>query len=227
MKCAAIDHWLSQHPAGDLPQEAATHLQSCPDCAARCRAITGVDALLRATAPAALPPYFHPRLAARLRTAGTPRPAWVPLTTLAAVCALALLISSLSTVITGPRSTIAPLAGRGHAATPAPAAVAILPPHRSPATRIFPVWPGNQDVVDADDLTITASLYPAAGQPGSVRVAVDEVDLTGRSRITADYLMVAPQKLAPGEHVVTVHYTPDGGQQQTVSWSFYMMEEPS
>jgi hypothetical protein len=141
MQCAQIDKLLQQHPAGDLPESAAAHLQSCPDCGRRHRALASLDALLRDTGPADLPPYFHARLAARLRAADLPRPplpAWAPLTALAAACALVLLLSSLATDITGPGSSVAPIT-RGHSAAPSPAVLAGQTPHRTAATRIFPV----------------------------------------------------------------------------------------
>ncbi|MDI6739813.1 MAG: hypothetical protein QME74_05555, partial [Candidatus Edwardsbacteria bacterium] len=65
------------------------------------------------------------------------------------------------------------------------------------------------------------------GGTSSIRVAVDDQDLTGESEITRDYLALAPKNLSPGEHVITVSYTPADGIRRSVAWSFFLLEDAS
>ena len=228
MACSYIDTYLRQHPGGNLPDEATAHLRACAGCRALYREMTGLDALLANLPPAELPAFFPARLQARLRAPQRPafaiRPLLVPLA--AAVIGLALTFFASVKLVQDPshlsRQNRTP---EIQPAVPVPGATHDI--IVAADTRIYPVWPADQDVVAGDDLTITASLYPASAEDSRVQVTVDDQDLTVDSEITQDYLAVVPKNLAPGEHVVTVSYQPADGGRRSVSWSFYLLEEAS
>jgi hypothetical protein len=230
MACSYINTYLREHPDGNLPDGAAAHLRGCAGCRALYREMTGLDALLADLPAAELPAYFPARLQAKLRAPRRPafalRPLLVPLA--AAAVGLALVFFASVRLVQYPSRLSRqdrPAPSAVQPAVPAPgAAQAIV---AATGTRIYPVWPADQDVVAGDDLTITASLYPADRGATAVRVIVDDRDLTGDSEITQDYLAVVPKNLAPGEHVVTVSYQPADGGRRSVSWSFYLLEETS
>ena len=228
MACSYIDTCLREHPDGNLPEEAAAHLRGCPRCRSLYREMTGLDALLADLPAAELPAFFPARLQARLRTPQRPRfalrPLWFPLAAAAAGLAL-VFFASLKLVQDPSRLSRKDRPPEIQPDVPVPGATHDI--IVAAGTRIYPVWPADQDVVAGDDLTITASLYPASAKDSRVLVTVDDQDLTVDSEITQDYLAVVPKNLAPGEHVVTVSYQPADGGRRTVSWSFYLLEETS
>ncbi|MDI6739814.1 MAG: hypothetical protein QME74_05560, partial [Candidatus Edwardsbacteria bacterium] len=166
MACTHIEKYLREHPDGKMPDEAAAHLRGCAGCRALYREMTGLDALLAVMPPAALPPYFHARLQVRMRAASKKprfeiRPVWVPLA--AAAAGLVLVFFSSVKLLHDP----ARVARRGGQDQPETSIVQPAPRNPNVAhnatkgttldTRIYPVWPADQDVVAGEDLTITAS----------------------------------------------------------------------
>lgn len=230
MTCTDTERFLREHPGGNLPDAAANHLRGCAQCRALLREIRELDTLLADLPVAELPPYFPARLRARMRAPRQQvvniRQLWVPLAAAAAGVALVFFASAR---LAQDQTNLS-----RHDQPAAPAVPPAVPaPGRTPGgvaaayTKIYPVWPADRDVVSRDDLAITASLYPAPDDANSVRVIVDDQDLTGDSEITRDFLAVVPKNLSPGEHVVTVSYEPAGGGRRSVSWSFYLLEDAS
>jgi hypothetical protein len=120
-----------------------------------------------------------------------------------------------------PQSPVAPAPQTPSAPQPAP-----QPGELAQQPEIYPVWPGQDDVVESEDLAIMAAIYPS--QPGTtVQVMIDDADLTAESQIDQDHLSCRPQKINPGQHTVTVAMRRPDGSERVVSWSFYLMEERS
>ncbi|MBD3348044.1 MAG: hypothetical protein GF400_02465 [Candidatus Eisenbacteria bacterium] len=179
-----------------------------------------IDGLLEEIEPVDLPPFYRTRLLAKLRDEArrpvwadklkSPRLAW----TVAAVCVAAV-------VIVATRSTAPPHTER----------VAVTAPHgavsraQSPAgSTIDPVAPADNAVLGAGDVEILAAIYPPV-ENGSVRLYVDERDVTGLAEVTGDYVMYSPpDRFREGEHIVTIEITDSSGKRvRDVSWLFYTL----
>ncbi|MCU0606213.1 MAG: hypothetical protein MUF78_02020 [Candidatus Edwardsbacteria bacterium] len=228
MTCTDIERFLRDHPRQGLPDAATAHLRGCAACRALCRELRGLDQLMAGQPRADAPPYLAARVLAELRSPQRPsaglRPLWVPFAAAAAGVALvwfsAIRPAQDQGRISRDGEPVAPIA-MVDAPAPGAAAPAVA------GTKVYPVWPADLDAVADGELSITASLYPALGAADRVRVAVDQRDYTGESEITGEYLIVSPQGLAPGKHLVTVSCAQADGGWRSVSWSFYLMEDAS
>ena len=87
----------------------------------------------------------------------------------------------------------------------------------SPSPRI------NAEDVDPSS-AISATFKSEAGvtvQPETVKVFVDNVEVTNRSVITSDFFSYrADEVLAPGEHNVRLEFTNSAGQERQAQWTF-------
>lgn len=229
MTCAEIERLLRDHPRRQLPDAAAAHLRGCAACRTLYRELRALDDLMAGQPEADVPPFLAARVLAEARSPRRPvpdlRPLWVPVAAAAAGVTLAWFTAVKPALDPGRIARAdAPMPPITVAGAPAPAAVA---PAAVTGTRIYPVWPADRDVVAGGELSITASLYPALSGAGRVRIAIDDQDLTGDSEITADFLSLVPQDLAPGKHTVTVSYAQANGGRQSVTWCFYLLEGAS
>jgi hypothetical protein len=84
--------------------------------------------------------------------------------------------------------------------------------------------PADNAVVGAGDVEIIASIYPAL-EGGTVRLYVDERDVTGLAEVTDSYVMYSPaERFAEGEHLVTIEIRDGTGRKlKDVSWLFYTL----
>jgi hypothetical protein len=89
---------------------------------------------------------------------------------------------------------------------------------------IDPVTPVDNSVVGAGDVEIVAAIYPPI-EEGTVRLYVDEMDVTGLAEVTGSYVMYSPaEKLEEGEHIITIEIQDDSGRKlRDVSWLFYTL----
>jgi hypothetical protein len=175
-----------------------------------------VERLLRELGPAELPPFYTERLRAKVRAAASsgswverlrsPQLAWA----VAGVCVAALVI-----VFAGiDRGTQPPV--------PATPGVSVV------SANIDPVTPAGNSVVGAGDVEIVAAIYPPIEQ-GTVRLYVDEVDVTGLAEVTGSYVMYSPpERLEEGEHIITIEIRDGTGTMlRDTSWLFYTLNGES
>jgi hypothetical protein len=171
-----------------------------------------VEELLRELPRAELPPFHTERLKARVREASgvvswterlrSPRLAWA----VAGACVVALVAIVLSV-------------DRG-----VPVPVPSAPGLNITQANIDPVTPADNSVVGAGDVEIVAAIYPPIEQ-GTVRLYVDDMDVTGLAEVTGSYVMYSPaEKLEEGEHIITIEIQDGSGRMlRDVSWLFYTL----
>jgi hypothetical protein len=171
-----------------------------------------VEKLLRELEPAELPPFYTERLKAKARAAAgsrtwaerlrSPQLAWA----VAGVCVVALVIVYASMDRSAP--------------IPTPA----VPGVSAASANIDPVTPIDNSVIGAGDVEIVAAIYPPIEQ-GTIRLYVDEVDVTGLAEVTDSYVMYSPpEKLEEGEHIITIEIRDGtGAMLRDTSWLFYTL----
>lgn len=240
MNCRQIEIFFRDHPGAALPPQAQSHVRECPDCRAMATEQSELEALLRSQPAAELPPYFQARLWARINQAET-RPRFFALQparlSLAASALMIAAVMLLFLRVPVPENVFAPQAV---VQEPLPVAapedvplrpetnIAAVKPEAPQPSRIYPVWPGEEDVAESRDLNIVASFYPAVQTRDRIKVSIDDQPLaSSQYQMKEDYLTIAPKSLAPGQHVVLVSLTGRDGRETNKSWSFYLLEERS
>jgi len=240
MNCQQIEIFFRDNPGAALPPQAQSHVRECPDCRALASGQSELESLLRNQPGVELPPYFQARLWARInRTEARPklfelRPARLSLAASALMIAAVLTLFLRAPV---PENVFAPQAV---IQTPSPATIpenfpsmpevniAVVEPEAIEPSRIYPVWPGEQDVAESRDLNIVASFYPAVQTRDRIKVSIDDRPLaSAQYQMKEDYLTISPNDLTPGQHVVMVSLTGRDGRETNKSWSFYLLEERS
>ncbi|MBI4726739.1 hypothetical protein HY768_05890 [candidate division TA06 bacterium] len=240
MNCQQIEIFFRENPGLALPPQAQSHIRECPDCRALVSGQSELESLLRSQPSAELPPYFQAKLWARINRAEA-RPKFFLLQparlSLAASALMIIAILLLFLRAPAPENVFAPQAVIQN---PNPRAVpgnvpgrlkkniAAVAPTAGEPCQIYPVWPGDRDVAESRDINIVASFYPAAQGRDHIKVTIDGQPLASTQyQIKEDYLTIAPQSLAPGQHVVLVSLTDPAGREANKSWSFYLLEERS
>ncbi|MDP2807907.1 MAG: hypothetical protein Q8O74_07210 [bacterium] len=240
MNCQQIEIFFRENPGAALPPQAQSHIRECPECRALASGQSQLESLLRSQPSSELPPYFQAKLWARINQAeGRPRifklrPARLSLAASALMIAAVLLLFLRAPA---PENVFAPQAviqNPGPAAAPdnvpgmPETNIAVLEPEVLEPSRIYPVWPGEQDVAEGRDLNIVASFYPAVRASDRITVTIDDQPLaSAQYQMKEDCLTIAPKNLAPGQHVVLVSLTGRDGRETNKSWSFYLLEERS
>ncbi|MBI5804802.1 hypothetical protein HZA73_02010 [candidate division TA06 bacterium] len=240
MNCQQIEIFFRDNPGAALPPQAQSHVRECPDCRALASGQSELESLLRSQPSVELPPYFQARLWARInRAEARPklfdlRPARLSLAASALMIAAVMLLFLRAPV---PENIFAPQAVNQkplQAADPDNVPVrpginiAAVEPEIIEPSRIYPVWPGEQDVAEIRDLNIVASFYPAVQTRDRIKVSIDDRPLaSAQYQMKEDYLTISPNELAPGQHVVLVSLTGRDGRETNKSWSFYLLEERS
>lgn len=240
MNCQQIEKFYRENPGAALPPQAQSHIRQCPACRSLAKGQDTLESILRDQPSLELPPYFQARLWSRINQAETKprvfslRPARFSLAASALMIAAVLLLFLRAP---GPENVFTPQAGVQNIAPVTPADnvpstpeinIAAVEPETSEPNRIYPVWPGEQDVAEIRDLNIVASFYPAAQARDRISVTIDDQPLgSAQYHIKEDYLTIVPKSLSPGQHVVLVSLTDRQGRKTDKSWSFYLLEELS
>ncbi|MDO9068087.1 MAG: hypothetical protein Q7W05_06490 [Deltaproteobacteria bacterium] len=240
MNCQQIEIFFRNNPGAALPPQAQSHVRECPDCRALASGQSELESLLRNQPSVELPPYFQARLWARINRAEVRpklfelRPARLSLAASALMVAavmLLLLRAPVPETVFAPRAVIQkplPTADPDNVPVRPEMNIAAVEPENLEPSRIYPVWPGEQDVAESRDLNIVASFYPAARDQDRIKVTIDAQPLaSAQYQMKEDYLTIAPKNLAPGQHVVLVSLTGRDGRETNKSWSFYLLEERS
>ncbi|HBE72596.1 MAG TPA: hypothetical protein DDW31_00565 [candidate division Zixibacteria bacterium] len=181
--------------------------------------------------PAAEPPaFFETRLkAAVLADERMPASSWRPV--LAPLAALLVAATAVFIVSRQP--------GRDGPVSQKPVEIIVPgeapeePPRTIPAplaaepTVIYPVWPGDGDVVSGDDLSIMASLYPAPRPGAEVSMTLNDRDVSDRIIADGELVSFIPGKIEPGRHVITITLREAGGDKRSVTFSFFALEGQS
>jgi hypothetical protein len=173
---------------------------------------SGVDELLEELRPVEPPPFYTERLLARVREAAK-RPSWTERLRSpalawsvagAAVVALVLIVMNSGRV--------------------RPPAVIVAPGVGVAQASIDPVTPADNAVVGSGDVEIVAGIYPPV-EEGTIRLYVDEIDVTGLAEVTGSYVMYSPaERLEEGEHIITIEIRDSAGRSiSDVSWLFYAL----
>jgi hypothetical protein len=190
----------------------------------------GLERALRSLPAAEPPAFFETRLkAAVVSGGGRTSPTWRALLAPAA----AMLVLAAATAIFVARSagpdepvsfshpeTAVPN-GPGEAPPTAPGPLA------SGRTVIYPVWPGDGDVVAGDDVSIMASLYPAPPPGTAISMTMNDRDVSDRVRAEGELLSFDPGRMGPGRHVITITLREAGGGESSLTFSFFALEARS
>ncbi|NQU28140.1 MAG: hypothetical protein HQ528_07630 [Candidatus Marinimicrobia bacterium] len=90
---------------------------------------------------------------------------------------------------------------------------------------VFSPDPGS--IVPYDDIFIAASLYNVEDvDPASIKLLVDNRDVTGSSEISADFVAYAPYSMSPGKHFVQIELNNLAGNPLPGrSWSFKVVKK--
>ncbi|MDO9391140.1 MAG: hypothetical protein Q7U71_05120 [bacterium] len=240
MNCQQIEIFFRDNPGAALPPQAQSHVRECPDCRALASGQSELESLLRNQPSVELPPYFQARLWARINRAEVRpklfelRPARLSLAASALMIAAVLTLFLRAPVpenIFAPQAVIqqpSPAAGPDNVPVRPEINLAAVEQKIIEASRIYPVWPGEQDVAESRDLNIVASFYPAVQTRDRIKVSIDDRPLaSAQYQMKEDYLTISPNALAPGQHVVLVSLTGRDGRETNKSWSFYLLEERS
>jgi hypothetical protein len=232
MDCQKFEKHLQENPGAPLTGELQKHLAQCPACSRLWQEQGALSDILKKFPQAELPAHLGAKALSRLEGRQTVsgkrmlEPGWLTLAApaMALIVALSALIMrhEYSPQYTSIFERPASAQNQGNN-SPDPGSVSDQPSNIF--SRIYPVWPSDQDVVGRDDLTIMASLYP--DHPGKVQVLLDDVDVSAGSTISRQYVSYDPKSLEAGEHMVRVVLQQADGSYQTASWSFYLLEEPS
>lgn len=232
MDCRKFEKYLQENPGATLPGELQEHLTKCPACSRLWQEQRALSDILKTFPQAELPAYLGAKALARLegrqRVSGKKmlEPGWLTLAAPAMVLIVALSALVMRYEYSPQYITISegPASAQNQGTNgPTPGSVPDQPSNIF--SRIYPVWPADQDVVVRGDLTIMASLYP--DHQGKVQVLLDDVDVSAGSTISRQHISYDPKSLEAGEHMVRVVLQQADGSYQTASWSFYLLEEPS
>lgn len=171
-----------------------------------------IEELLEKLRPVDPPPFYTERLLARVRAATRPTSwaerlrspalAW----SVAGACLVALVLIVLNVERAGPP------------------AVVLTPSAEFMRASIDPVTPAANAVVGSADIEIVAAIYPPVRE-GTVRLYVDETDVTGLAEITESYVMYSPaERLEEGEHIITIEIRDSSGSSvKDVTWLFHAL----
>ena len=235
MNCHLIENFIQQNPEAALTDELKQHAENCHACKQLLQEQIVLSRLLKAMPQSDLPPHFGFRFASRMAEKQPRQKRWrlesnwltVAMPAMALIVAFSVILmryelfpNKLMTSINTPSTSFPgniPLAGTNSSPDALP----------NTNTQIYPVWPGNEDVVDQDNLTIMASLYPDHYGTGQVKILLDDQDVSSESVIDKQHIAYMPQHLGAGQHMVTVILQQPDGKQKSASWSFYLLEEIS
>lgn len=230
MKCSDIIKWLKENPGSEIPEGLRAHAFGCPECRKIMEEQANLEHAIRSLPAAEPPAFFETRLkAAVLGERGRTAPAWRPL--LAPAAALLVLAAATALFVSRRAAHQEPVSLR-----PPEAAVPSHPkegpppspePLASERTSIYPVWPGEGDVVSGDDVSIMASLYPAPPAGTMVSMTFNERDVSGLVRADGELLSFDPGRVEPGRHVVTITLREAGGGERSLTFSFFALEARS
>ncbi len=232
MNCHLIENFLQKNPGAALSDGLKQHAENCSTCKKLLQEQSALSGILKAMPQSDLPPHFGFRFASRMaeKQLSQKKWRWEPNWLTVAMPAMALIVAfsvilmryelfpdKLKTPINTPSASVPanmPLAGT-NSSPDAP---------QNTNTQIYPVWPGNEDVVDQENLTIMASLYPDNYGTGRVKILLDDQDVSSESIIDKQHIAYMPQRLDAGQHMVTVILQQPDGKHKSVSWSFYLLE---
>ncbi|MGF1536263.1 MAG: hypothetical protein ACFB4J_07250 [Elainellaceae cyanobacterium] len=103
-------------------------------------------------------------------------------------------------------------------------AAPLLTPSLAIAQQVISVSPAVDGENISPDASVSGQFEAAEGQtvdPSSVRLLVNDEDVTGRSTITDSFFSYRPsQPFAPGPVAVRVEYSSTSGEMKAASWSF-------
>lgn len=103
-------------------------------------------------------------------------------------------------------------------------AAPLLTPSLAIAQQVISVSPAVDGENISPDASVSGQFEAAGGQtvdPSSVRLLVNDEDVTGRSTITDSFFSYRPsQPFAPGPVAVRVEYSSTSGEMKASSWSF-------
>lgn len=228
MSCQKTEQYLRDNPGKNLPEDLKEHVSRCDDCSELWRETSSVENILRAFPQAELPHYLAAQARSRLegrQNASIKKmfnPGWMSLAAPAMALVIAISALVLSYEYRPQRTDLARPGTRGqdNAKPLVPAVV-----QHNQISQIYPVWPGDQEVIESGDLAIMASLYPDNG--GRVKLLLDGRDVSSLAVIDRQHVSYDPGSLEAGEHVVKVILQENDGSTRTASWSFYLLEEGS
>ncbi len=234
MKCSDLARWLRDNPGVEMPEGLKGHAAGCPGCRKLLDEQAGLERALRSLPSVEPPDYFETRLKAAVlggeeRTKPSWRPLLVPAAALLLLAAATAFLANRHTRLAGPVSvrppeTVVPATTPVEGVPPSPAPLA---PSASGLTAIYPVWPGDGDVVSGDDVSIMASLYPAPPPGAVVSMTLNDRDVSGRVRADGELVSFDPGRMEPGRHVVTITLRESGGGIRSVTYSFFALEARS
>ena len=239
MSCNRLNIWLEGHPGDLLPAELREHLAQCPECRELWQEQSSLEQSLRILPRPEVPPYFQSRIKAQVvELARQPHSSWVTPQAMVPIAALAVIVLAMVLlyrfIVPIQQQMALPRPGGIEQHGPYPVAPGPSAPRVpdmadvSPvATQIYPVWPCEDDVVEPDDLSIVASLYPAPPQGTSVRMRLDDADVSDRITVANELISYTPDRLGPGSHLVTITLSGPDGAERTVSFSFFAVEDKS
>lgn len=230
MNCSDLVKWLKENPGSGIPEGLRAHVSGCPECRRLVEEHEDLERVLWSLPAVEPPPFFETRLkAAVLGETGRTAPSWRPL--LAPAAALLVLAASVAFLV----ARVAGPAGPVSLKTPGIAAPGPLQPEPASApealasggTAIYPVWPGDGDVVSGDDVSIMASLYPAPPPGTVISMTLNDRDVSARVRAEGELLNFDPGRIEPGRHVVTITLKEAGGGGRSLTFSFFALEARS
>jgi hypothetical protein len=219
---------LLYKPDQTLTPELEEHLKGCPFCAGLWREQTALDDMLRSVPQAAIPDFLGARALSKLEgkriSSGKNmlEPSWLTI----AAPAMALLVAFSALIFNYEYQPHNQNMIQYTKATNATITEPGLPKTVSAGnSEIYPVWPPDENAVIPEDLTIMASLYPDF--QGTVKVIVDDIDVSSKAIIDGKHIAYDPGSLKVGEHRVKVMLQRPDGSFRSASWSFYLLEERS
>lgn len=231
MKCLKTARWLRENPGKPAPEGLRDHAAGCPDCREVLAEQLALDASLRGLPAIEPPAFFETRLKAAVfpgqgRALPGWRPALVPLAALLVAAGAAALITFRHSSGPGPVSE-APLEIVIHDDPPVGGPPVVPSVTAAEPTDIYPVWPGDGDVVSGEDLSIMASLYPAPRPGTSVSVTMNHRDVPAMIRSAGELVTFSPGRVDPGRHVVTITLREADGETRSLTYSFFALEAQS
>ncbi len=231
MKCSDLAKWIKENPGSGITERLRDHISGCPECRKLLEEQEDLENALRSLPAVEPPAFFETRLKAAVAGGGKrPSRAWGPLLApAAALLVLAAAVALFEARRVGPARPDSEKKPEVAASVPQQQYEPALAPKAkaSGPTAIYPVWPGDGDVVARDDVSIMASLYPAPPPGTVISMRLNDRDLSGRVRAEGELLSVDPGKLESGRQAVTITLREPDGIERKLSFSFYTLEAQS
>lgn len=230
MKCLKTVRWLRENPGKPATEGLKDHAAGCPDCRKVLAEQLALDASLRGLPAIEPPSFFETRIKAavlgeRGRTAPARRPLLAPMAALLVLTAASAFFVAKGGGPSDPVSLKPPAPAIPKSPEEKPAV--ITEPTPVIPTAIYPVWPGDGDVVADDDVSIMASLYPAPPPGTVISMKLNDRDVSGRVRAEGELLSFDPGRMEPGRHVVTITLREADGGERSLTYSFFALEARS